>query len=320
LTKMSGRFAENPAYVEYERLLKELHGVIAQGKGDSDEADAIREAMEAPERGLNRMEITRLNGLSADLYMLSGQEELEQPVPPTLTAEELREQIEEYERWNDWEAVLGLLRRRPKSAPEPAVAFNRARAYHALGHFDTALKFFEHFAVIRKDNEDARSLHLMFLRDAGRDTEALKRAEEYTSSPTASPNDFISAAIITYGLIPPGDHEGLRHVLDLLSAGISKVGPARPTLISSIVVAYLLAAQCLALLGRTDDAVSALDEALSFRPGDVSLREARDMLSNSAQSGLAEALNRAVANARLDLLSNEGRTATHARQVWSKAA
>ena len=49
---MGKRFANNPRYVEYERLLMHLHSLIADEKGDSEEADAIREAMEPLWRSL----------------------------------------------------------------------------------------------------------------------------------------------------------------------------------------------------------------------------------------------------------------------------
>ena len=44
---MSGRFADNPSYVEYEKLLIGLHDLIARGMGDTQDADNIRELMEA---------------------------------------------------------------------------------------------------------------------------------------------------------------------------------------------------------------------------------------------------------------------------------
>ena len=69
---MKTRFADNPNYVQYESMLKDLHRLIAEGKGDSDEADALREAMDVPWRALSSEEIDRLNRLSSDLYILHG--------------------------------------------------------------------------------------------------------------------------------------------------------------------------------------------------------------------------------------------------------
>lgn len=46
------KFADNPFYVQYEALLKELHHLIAAGKGNEDKADAVRDEMDGPEQGL----------------------------------------------------------------------------------------------------------------------------------------------------------------------------------------------------------------------------------------------------------------------------
>ena len=43
---MTGKFAANPYYVACEEQLKKLHGLIAEGKGDTEEADALREELD----------------------------------------------------------------------------------------------------------------------------------------------------------------------------------------------------------------------------------------------------------------------------------
>ena len=58
----------NPHCVEYVALLVQLHNLIAAGKGDDPEADAIRDQMDEPWRHLNDKEISRLRDLSASLY------------------------------------------------------------------------------------------------------------------------------------------------------------------------------------------------------------------------------------------------------------
>ena len=70
-------FTNNPNYVEYVRLLRQLHRLIAEDN-DGDEADALREDMDAPWYALSEEEIARIRGLSADLYTLD-----ETPAAPT---------------------------------------------------------------------------------------------------------------------------------------------------------------------------------------------------------------------------------------------
>src|SRR5436190_11135480 len=135
---MTGKFAANPYYVEHEERLKELSRLMAEGKGDTPEADALREAMEHPERQLTREEIERLNGLSADLYMLEG-DELYEPLEPgedpqAREPERLRTSVEEAWARRDAALTLVLLRKGDAGFPEAQRAYIRSRAYEELGH------------------------------------------------------------------------------------------------------------------------------------------------------------------------------------------
>jgi len=56
------------AYEQYEKLLRELHELIAQGKGETDEADEIRDRMDRPWHALTLEEQERLSQLSEELY------------------------------------------------------------------------------------------------------------------------------------------------------------------------------------------------------------------------------------------------------------
>ena len=56
---------------EYVRLLHQLHRLIVDGKGESDEAEEIRDHMDYPWRHLNAEELAFVDQLSVDLYRLS---------------------------------------------------------------------------------------------------------------------------------------------------------------------------------------------------------------------------------------------------------
>ena len=58
------------AFQDYVSLLEDLHSLIAQGKGDTDEADRLRDSMDDFWDRLNPREIQLARGLSADLYTL----------------------------------------------------------------------------------------------------------------------------------------------------------------------------------------------------------------------------------------------------------
>jgi len=169
-------FSDNPDYFQYETLLKELHRFIAAGLGDSDEAEAVREDMDAPEQRLTQDEIMRLNGLSADLYMLQDDEVYEKHGE---TREELRASLKSALDRHDHEAILSLLRKGTPFLTTGQVAALRGRCYAALGHLETALLFM-HYAL-RHEPEEA--MHGMFivglLLQLNRTEDALAETQEY---------------------------------------------------------------------------------------------------------------------------------------------
>ena len=64
---MNNQFADNPNYVTYKRLLTELDRLIAEGKGDDEEAEAVRDQMDGPWYRLSREEIEHIFGASTSL-------------------------------------------------------------------------------------------------------------------------------------------------------------------------------------------------------------------------------------------------------------
>lgn len=69
-TRMTNSTA-TPAYLDYTHLLRQLHALIRNGQGESDQADALREAMDEAWERLDASEIHRARQLSADLNTLN---------------------------------------------------------------------------------------------------------------------------------------------------------------------------------------------------------------------------------------------------------
>ncbi|HKI35140.1 MAG TPA: hypothetical protein VKA46_25005 [Gemmataceae bacterium] len=139
-------FMNNPNYVEYVRLLRQLHRLIAEGN-DGDEGDALRDDMDAPWYALSEEEIARIRGLSADLYTLD-----DAPAAPThqksAAAKALGAEIQRAWEARDWEGVLDLLRRSPGVWPPHSEAFLRGWSWNQLGDPDTADLFFQRAAEL----------------------------------------------------------------------------------------------------------------------------------------------------------------------------
>jgi tetratricopeptide (TPR) repeat protein len=295
---MRGRFADNPAYVEYERLLKELHALIAAGDGQGPKAEAIRDAMDAPSSHLNRAEIIRLKGLSADLYMLQGKEVLS--AGRRLGLHELESELSHFRQWNSWDAVLGLLRQRSSDVPDALVAVTRARAYAELGHADTALLFLDYAFNANPEDPDYRALRLMLLLDAGRHDEATRAAETILLSKGASPNLVFAAADVLFASAVAQPQQGLadagyRRVLEILDRLLFGGQATTRLLPSFLVMAHLLRAACLSHFGRNEEALRACDEALQIAPNDQVILQVRSFIQgDSADRNLKTVMSSAL--------------------------
>lgn len=60
-------YEQNPHYVQYVVLLEQLHALVRDGRGDSPEADALREQMDEPWRHLAAEETVKVKEMSERL-------------------------------------------------------------------------------------------------------------------------------------------------------------------------------------------------------------------------------------------------------------
>ena len=155
------KFTENPNYLAYERLLKQLQDLSQAGKNDSEEADAVREKTEDLWCSFSEEEQERLDGLSADLYSLSDEEIA---AKPTFDDEQdLRAECEKAFNAKAWEALLGLLRRGSQLFPKAFLAAQRSLAWFHLGHFAPTSWFIEEACRREPENTQYLSFLLMSL-------------------------------------------------------------------------------------------------------------------------------------------------------------
>ena len=159
-------------FFEYIRNLVRLHELIAQGQGDSAEADAVRDQMDWPWSQLNRPQIELADGLSSDLYTL-GTNRAATGLEHT-SVDEFSEAV----RRQDWVGALKLIRRHESSLTPASAAFLRGVCWAHLKQPEIAIKFFEESSRIEPPDSERVIWHLSCLIQSGRAMEAVPNARE----------------------------------------------------------------------------------------------------------------------------------------------
>jgi hypothetical protein len=163
-----------PPAKAYARLLVQLHGLLAEGKGDTDEADAIRDQMDGPGYALTADEDARLGGLSEDLYALA-----EGGAKPNTASSgekvQWANELKEAHAEQNWDRVLELLRRPLHESPPGMIPFMQARCWEKLGYLEIALLFIQESA---RQNPDEYRVCLPPLERVGRTSEAYSVAND----------------------------------------------------------------------------------------------------------------------------------------------
>ena len=172
---MSGLFVNNPYFIELEARTKQLHRLIAEGKCNTEEADAVRDEMDTPWLRLTGAERQRLNGLSADLYMLQNREVSEPSDGRTKI--QVGQAIFAAVKQEKWEDALALMRR-PNLIPREKIALFRAQSYNNLGLNETSLLFLNY--AVERSNEPMllAGLQLILLYELKRYDELVPLAEQ----------------------------------------------------------------------------------------------------------------------------------------------
>jgi tetratricopeptide (TPR) repeat protein len=161
-------FTPSPSYQAIVRGTRELHQLLAAGQDDSPEADAIREATDAPWEALSEVERERVRNLSEDLYSLVEPP----PAAEPMTREAQAGLVEAYQakQRGEWDRALELLRQRRAHIHPALLSYLRGSIWLDAGDPSTAVLFFEHAYNLQPDNENylAMFLHALSL-DNGRE-------------------------------------------------------------------------------------------------------------------------------------------------------
>jgi tetratricopeptide (TPR) repeat protein len=182
----------NQAFAQYERML--IHLAEAMKAGDKESANAIRREMEIPERELDGAMLDRLDGLSADLYMLDGKEYFERH-PSEFTPQRLISDLRQSWDNQEWEDVLKQLRQGVLPLSEEHRAYLRAIAYENIGQIRSALVFMDHAARLNPTDFIYKYNALKYLVSLGEDSEAVQRASSYAQETTTPPALLVGSAV-----------------------------------------------------------------------------------------------------------------------------
>lgn len=317
-------YTTNTYFAEYEELLIELSQAMREA--DTERANVVRRRMEGPERHLSESEMERLDGLAADLYMLSGKELFERTDPadaiPARLGAELRQAWERAE----WEGVLVLLRKRMPFLSDEHRAYLRAVAYEHLGQLHSALLFMDYASQLNREDTTYRYFGLDYLKLLGHTNEALLRARNYIADPTSAPMLLIEAAVTlvqTSKDLPTVEflnraEEAIPVLAKALNNGAGLEGAPREV----IALAYATMGFCLQYLGDSLQSKIAYELALKVDPSNdgalIGLRAILEAQSQLRRRTLpAVTVPTAASNVNM---SNTLFETVKAAQIWAEAA
>jgi len=214
----------NPNYIAMVRGTIALHTLIAEGKDDSPEADAIRDATDAPWETLSEIERERVRGLSEDLYSLTDsvtQKPMnDQAISQILGAVEARRQ-------GNWDRALELLRHVAPYVDPAILSFQRGAIWREAGEMEAATVFFGYSHRLQPENPSFWALYLDALDFANPD-EAKQHSTKILESAEKTPPTVVArAADIVFKAIREGKNAnsiyGYQQLIPVLSDNLERL-------------------------------------------------------------------------------------------------
>lgn len=278
------RFFDNPHFLTYVRLLRDLHEAIREGKDESEEGERIRDQMDEPGSRLTPDEIASVQGISADFYSLT--EPPSNPITPFRreVADDVAESMEARDL-KDFPRALDLLRRRAEHLKSAAVASLRGRIWMEAKEFAIASLYLERAAGLEPDNPNYRSVALHALLRA--DPEKAKRqAKDVAEKADGMPARLVLIACQIRFLEAQELHsqEEARAILISLppvirNAMARMVISGEDQILSGLFLeAFGMLGFCFERLGDTTEALRCFNQGLSLAPDNPLLLAARGML------------------------------------------
>lgn len=270
--------------LDYARMLRESHNLIAQGKGESPEAEALADRMDQPWYAMTAEEQRRMRGLSGDLNaLLDGGPKRVEMTPEALAEwQRLGKDTYAQSELGNVDAALAHLRQPiPVNLPRHIIPFLQARCWERLGDLETALVFMKE--AERTDPEQTATVLTLLLR-ARKGDEAEQYAESVIARPQSGPVDLYLAASAWIPRVRDLNAKEAAPTLRRMVAiyqraqtALAKLAPEQweiPDLDASIAFALGL---CHERLGDLPAALATYTAALKHNPRDTELLVARGL-------------------------------------------
>lgn len=193
-------FADNAHFRDYERMIVELHKMMADGQSSSPAANDLRERMEIPEAHVSSEELRVLNNLSGDLYMIEGREVADTSAV-NCPLDELPRELSNAQASGDLLRILAILRTMPDFLDASQIASMRAIVYARLGLLRAALAFADHTQKLDPADWNSARLGLYLAWATGRHADAVNRARSILDDANSPPLARIQAAHSIYSCI-----------------------------------------------------------------------------------------------------------------------
>jgi tetratricopeptide (TPR) repeat protein len=287
----------SPSYLAFARGLRELHRLALEGRDDSPEADAVRDATDGPWEALSETERRRLSGLSEDLYSISDPLEGELKTNPQAEAK-LVEAVTAREH-GEWDRALEILRRWEKFFPPALVSNLRGTIWQEAGDPETAVIFCERAAELEPQNGEylAYYLHVLGSVDPtqarGRSEEILQNADNYHAVVVAQAADIV----LKNTRLAPEAEAVFRELIPVLERSLASLGAVDEGGLdqSTYLLSTYLLGLCNELLGNSQAASGCYSRGLQVDPNHDGLLVARGILLYGSSPRAITDFERAVA-------------------------
>lgn len=261
-----------------------LHRLIKEGKDDSPEAEAIRDALDAPLKVLSQGEKERAQWLSDDMYSVSE--------PSTATTQKamnpqaqqhLNEAFEERQS-GEWDHALELLRQWKEYISPPLLSYLRGSIWLEAGHPDVAAVFYGHASEGDSSNANFRAVYLHALAESDPDAAGELVKQVLSEAEKQAPVVVARAADIRFNetrTAPEADSAQVyRELIPILEKNMTRIEQDKSTAsgVSSYAMTVGLLGFCYEFLGNAVAAVTFYSRGLQVNPNNDALLVARGIL------------------------------------------